>query len=523
MFRYPVYLLFFLSLFIVSCENGIQGDFNENQTPSTQLTLNEINLPEGKWLESEVEISWWGDDPDGYIIGYEYYIGNNPPEDDESGWLFTTRTDSTFVLPIPKNSTNAEVKFTVRAIDNDEARDIDPPSLVFPIENSRPLVEFKVQEAPPDTTYRIASFGFTASDPDGNTNLNRLEIALNDTSSEESWKELSLNVNFITLKIDDSQENAVAEVLLGKTATPSGIQFESVNVDGENELFVRAIDNAAEISIVAGNKWYVKKQTSRVLFLNDFSGTNTNSRAAFHLELLAGNGISNVDYIDISDGDVVGSTRVQLSSAFPNRSLASPTINMMLAEWDYIYWISNDLDRNIGYALELTQQFFDRGGKMFVNIPIELLGDRHPLFQFLPFEGIGTPPPMSGRSPQLFADVCTEVTSVSNSFNFDGELRLNRSILPANAIIPFSEAIALFDANFQLILRNPTEFRDYDGTQTIAAMNSNNSLIYFGYDLTFFTTEDGTCEDPETEEPLPASDLEGLINFLTIETLGFEQ
>ncbi|HBQ59641.1 MAG TPA: hypothetical protein DD671_08460, partial [Balneolaceae bacterium] len=301
-------------------------------------------------------------------------------------------------------------------------------------------------ETPPDTTFRIASFGFNPNDPDGDANLNRVEIALNDTSSEASWRELSLDVDFLTLRIDDTQAEPTASVLLGRSAIESDIVFDNVNVNGENEFYVRAIDNAAAVSNVAIHNWYVKKQTSRILFLNDYYGNRSSDRRDLHLGLLEDVGIDQVDYIDISDGQSLGGTRVPFTSALPNRVLAEPTINMMLAEWDYIYWISDDLDRNIGYALEITDQFFEEGGKMFINIPIEYLADRNSLFQFLPFQGVQQASYSEpGRNPQFIINNCTEVSATSE-INYSPNLRFEGSKLPSYSVVPFSESINLFSA-----------------------------------------------------------------------------
>lgn len=527
---YPLLFILLLNVLVVSCDSGLQGDLNENLPPNTSLTLNDINLPEGERLVSQVNISWWGDDPDGFIAGYEFYIGDLS-EATEDDWSFTPNTDSTFILPIPEGNVEADVEFTVRAVDNDGAKDPEPPSLTFPIRNTEPEVSFTINETPPDTTFRIASFGFNPNDPDGEANLNRVEIALNDTSSEESWQEVSLDVNFLTLRIDDTQADPTASVLLGRSARESDIVFEDVNVNGENEFYVRAIDNAAAVSNVIVHNWYVKEQTSRILFLNDYYGFNSQQRADLHLDLLESNGLDNVDYLDISDGIVSGGTRVPLSNAFPDRTLADPTINMMLAEWDYIYWISNDLDRNIGYALEITDQFFDEGGKMFVNIPIELLGDRNSLYQFLPFQGVqqavynndDDPDGDSNRSPEFRIQSCTEVSTASET-SFSGDLRFRNNVISIYPIIPFSESVDLFEAEFSLLLANPRGNAEYDGNSIVSAMDPDENLVYFGIDLNDFTNEDDNpCDDPESGEPLPASDLSGLIEFLTIETLGFEQ
>src|SRR5690606_29285076 len=93
------YPFLFLSLIMMSCDSGLDGNRNENKPPNTSLTLNEINLPEGQRLNSQIRISWWGDDPDGYVTGYEIFIGDGY-QDAGAVWTFTESTDSTFILPI---------------------------------------------------------------------------------------------------------------------------------------------------------------------------------------------------------------------------------------------------------------------------------------------------------------------------------------------------------------------------------------------------------------------------------------
>jgi|AntRauTorckE6833_2_1112554.scaffolds.fasta_scaffold00185_37 hypothetical protein len=516
MLRSSILLLVLLNFLIVSCDNGLQGSLNENQPPNTSLTLNEINLPEGERLVSQVNISWWGDDPDGYIVGYEFFIGDVSSAADED-WIFTESTDSTFILPIEEGNLDADVEFTVRAIDNDDARDDSPASLTFPIRNTEPNIEFNLNETPPDTTFRVMSFGYNASDPDGNANLNRVEIALNDTASENAWKQIPLNVTFVTLKIDDTVAEPTAEVLVGRAVNEAGLIFDSVYVDADNTFYIRSFDNAEAVSEVEEFTWYVKKQTSRILFLNDFysTATATEDRAALHLGLLAQAGITEVDYLDISDGFATGGQRVPLTQALPDRSLADPTTNMMLAEWDHIYWISNDLSRNIGYALELTQDFFDNGGTMFVNIPSKFIASDNPLLQFLPFEGVE----QASTGENFYIARCAEI-SESDEITDAPFLQLNRIGTGYFPIIPFNESTPLFEAPFET--RNFLGVRaDFEGSHLISAMNPDETILYFGIDLDDFTTDGSTCEsDGNTPPP---SELGRLIEFITDETLGFEQ
>jgi len=486
------------ALFYSACDTGIQGSLNDNQPPKTFLTVNEINLPDDVRLVSQVNISWWGDDPDGYIVGYEFRIG----DDTDAPWTFTTRTDSTFVLPIEEGDMDADVRFTVRAVDNDGDVDPDPPSLVFPIRNSPPEISFRLNETPPDSTYRVFSFGWNASDPDGEANLNRIEVAMNDTTE---WQSLPIDVTFLTVRIDDTVDPATTEVFLGRALNTSDINFDNINVDGDNEFFIRAVDNAAAVSEPAIHEWHIKKQTSRILFLNDYSGSSSNVRAQQHIDLLAEVGINTIDYMDISDGVAQGGNRVQLSQAFPHRSLAAPTINAMLAEWDHIYWLSDDLNRNIGYAIEMTLDFFDEGGTMFINMPTRNLASDNPIFQFLPFQRMETLP--SGEQ-SFIIQRDTVVEPNEDVISNPPFLQFSGNDISSYPLIPFGETVELFEANFRTRAAVTGAVSDFDGSKLISATNPEETILFFGIRFQNFTAD---------------SELARLIEITCIETLGFQQ
>lgn len=499
--RTLLFSLIFMALALVytACDTGLDGNLNENQPPKTFLTVNEINLPEGERLVSQVNISWWGDDPDGYITGFEYRIGQ--PENPTVDWTFTTSNDSTFILPIEEGNLDADVLFSVRAVDNAEVVDPDPPSLTFPIRNSAPTIEFALNETAPDTTYRVFSFGWEAADPDGNANLNRIEVSLNDSTS---WQALPVDVDFLTVRVDDTTDPATAEVFLGRALNNSDIEFDNVNINGTNEFYVRAIDNAGAASEFAVHEWYIRQQTSRILFLNDYAGNNSAEEVDLHLSLLAENGINQVDYMDISDGDATGGRRVPFSSAFPARALADPTINTMLAEWDHIYWLSSDLNRNIGYALEITLDFFEQGGTMFINIPTKDVADDNPIFQFLPFERMEDLP--EGEASFFLAT--NSAITPDATLNNPPSLTIRRNRLSYYPVLPFGETQALFEADFKTRAPITGTLSDFEGSKIVSASDPDESLLFFGIDFDDFTED---------------SELSRLIEITCIETLGFQQ
>ncbi len=514
MFQRYKYLLLVLLLPVltVSCDSGLTGDLAENLPPSTKLTVNEINLPPGERLLSQINISWWGDDPDGYVVGYEFFIGEGAKQQGAE-WKYTTRTDSIFVLPIQQGSLDADVRFTVRAIDNEGARDPNPPSIVFPIRNSPPNVNFNNNELPPDSTFNVFTFGFRASDPDGNANLARIEIALSDTSSADSWKPFDPTVNLLTFRAD-AQGNTT--IFIGRPLQTSENSFSNLQFNSENTFYIRSIDNAAAVSEVKKHTWYVKEKTSNILFLNDYAGPQSTTIENLHLGLLQSIGIGNVDYINISDGQATGGRTVPLSIAFPDRSLRTPTINMMLAEWDHIYWISDNLDRNLGYALELTIDFFNNGGSMFINVPTKVLFEEHPVLDFLPFERVQTVPP--GQQTFIIQNnsIVTAATGVENL----PYLRFRRNLLATYPIVPFGQTLELFEAPFRT--RNVQNVvTDYPGSNLIAAMNPGESILFLGIDMSEFDPNPRTVTQSGEQVVLPASELSDFLRLMCIDLLRF--
>ena len=105
--------LFLLSL-ILSLIFGIYSCFENptdnpvgNKPPDTGLTL----IPDSSISPqpTKLRVSWWGDDPDGNVIGYYFSW-------DGVKWTFTISNDSLFALQI--GAADTTYLFQVSAIDN---------------------------------------------------------------------------------------------------------------------------------------------------------------------------------------------------------------------------------------------------------------------------------------------------------------------------------------------------------------------------------------------------------------------
>ncbi len=463
-----------LLIFSWSCDNSIDGDFSENQPPKTFLTVQSIDRSEENRLSSQINISWWGVDPDGYIAFFEYAINDTS----ESAWTRVNGTDSTFILPITEGESTDDVLFKIRAVDNEGARDPDGARLVYPVINSDPDVSLNNPELPADTMYSITSFGWTIEDPDGLQNILRTEIAINDKNGE--WISIPFDEGsdqvFVSLEVDNSSEGEkTANLFYGRSFLASTQTISNVQVGASNKFYVRVIDQAGAQSPIDSTSWYIKEQTSRVLFFNDVSGSSTSAEQAYHLDILDQNGIQ-PDVWLINDGGA-GDIKERLSESFPET--IDPTLIKTLAKWDYIYWLSNNLNRNITYVEQITSEFSENGGKFFITIPAtdgDITSD-DPLFNVLSVDSIGE---RSGSSVGFKIDEGEPVTPSDNSFPL---LQTSRDIDGLLPLKPSSGATSLYTVDFKEDQPGRIPDTDFTRFETIAIENSEGNIIYFGVDI----------------------------------------
>lgn len=497
---YKITLLFaVLVTSVLSCDSSVSGNLNENVPPTTFLTVDKIDREGDFRLSSQISISWWGNDGDGYIVGYEYAINDTMDGD----WTFTERTDSTFILPITEGQAEDDVLFKIRAIDNDGDTDPVGARLVFPIVNSSPSISINLTEKPADTLFSVASFGWTINDPDGLKNILTTEVAINDTVN--GWTSIPIpedeNRIFISLEVDNSSVGEkTASVFLGRSYTSAPeIEIPGTVVGQRNTFYVRTTDNAGAVSPIDSVSWYTKIQNSRTLFLNDYAGASSFANQAFHLNLLDQNGITPDVWI-INDGEVTNE-KVALSSAFP--LVVDPTLKKTLAKWDHIYWLSNDIDRNITYALDITDEFFENSdASIFVTMPMKGISQNDEIFSFLPVDSIGV---LSGIQTGFLLNANTDVTSTSAGVT--ETLLIDSRIVGSYPLKPTSGGTALYETDFRattLIGAN----QDYVGDESVAIENAEGNLIYFGLDL---MNLDGN------------NNLNAMINELLIGRLNFKQ
>ncbi len=400
LFRHPVFafptvddrqsrlvILLLTLLFLVtltSCDSDFEGSSLQNEPPNTSLSVRDEslvdNLADDNRLLSTLRLSWSGDDPDGFVSGFDLRVfpATESPAGD-AGWIFTTRNDSLLLLPLPSGESVANVIVEVRAVDNEGEKDPSPARSVFPIQNSPPTIRFSQFELPPDTTFPVISFAFVPDDPDGVQNLKSIGLSLNDSTS---FVEIPPEFDFVTLVGDQNQVTTASEVdarlFLGRGVEATSLVVPGMLLDADNTFYIRTTDQADTTSTIERFTWRVKRNASDILYVNDYRLATNPVVQQYHLGVLeaflpAG---SPVDTWDISEPFTTGSSgTVPRSSALP--PVAEPMLRLTLSLYRYIYWVSTSTTGNVGtdnmpFVAPAMAEFFGNGGKMLVHSPVNV-------------------------------------------------------------------------------------------------------------------------------------------------------
>jgi hypothetical protein len=516
-------------LAFAACDSDIGGSAAENRPPNTELSVRDAslvdNLSEEDRLPSTVMVSWAGTDPDGYVQSFELrYFAETDPPGAEDGWSATIRNDSLIQLPLGLGESTANVVFEVRAVDNEGAVDETPARTIFPIRNSPPTLRFDPSEIPPDTTFAIFSVGFFADDPEGTENIARLEISLNDSVS---FVPVPSDVNFITLvgqvdKSDPAQAVTDARVYLGRGFQSSDIVVPGLRLADTNTLYARAVDLTDTSSARVEHTWHVKKSNSNVLFVNDYRASATTSRLlqSYHLGILteylpAG---STPDIWDIS------SPYFEIQSPLLPPS-ADPALRVMLAGYDYIYWITTNstnsiTDNNFPFAASALGDFLAADGRILVHSPVLSPADPeqnlgNPAVIVLPFSDFITFPDSLISALRVVTGASVAPSPGAPAFP---ELRATATILNTFPfVVETGTTLPMLEAEYQYRARNGNT-GTWFGSSTVASISADRKVGLFALPLVstfngspYFVGADGDPEAPRT------------VVKMMLEELGFPQ
>ncbi len=153
------YVFLSVAFLMSSCKRPVEAPV-QDIPPSTHIFV------EGRvdTVPAYQIIHWYGNDEDGYVVGYYYRW-------DRDTFVYTTKNCDTFTLSVPDTDSIGVHTFEVKAVDNEGMEDPTPAELILPVKNSPPTIAFQHGTIPPDTSFPVVSFYPEAHDIDGDESL----------------------------------------------------------------------------------------------------------------------------------------------------------------------------------------------------------------------------------------------------------------------------------------------------------------------------------------------------------------
>ncbi|MBZ0183391.1 MAG: hypothetical protein K8F60_13115 [Melioribacteraceae bacterium] len=481
-------IIIFLSIFIYSCSEEISNNKIDNVPPETSLFLFTDSLISQQ--QSRLTVNWWGDDPDGLIVGY--YISWNG-----DNWTFTTKNDSTFALRIGASDTN--YVFLVSAVDNygngiyddqvvqnginygpepfkdannngkydsgEEFIDIgiidpSPAERIFPIKNTAPTIEWSTTTTLPLESFPVMTIRWEADDLDGIESINHIYIALNDTNN---FVPIDGNIRIVTIRTNDfSVNNPDMDIYIdGLPNRPASVKLPGLKLDDNNRIYVKATDiSGASSEIISlpdsSSNWFVKKPKGKILLIDDFRETLSNNPNEYYSEKFTS--ITNGENFDLWDlrGDVI--------------PYQSTTFLETLKLFNAVFWFSNNPSFDLASAA--TQPYITNGGKICFSFQLPDIVDDAVMKSFLTVDSI------------YFEGIVS--TNVEVNSLVDGYPNLMTSRSHSN-VRTFKVSQGSADRLYEVNDNDLTE-------KTIAFRSKDKKLFYFGLALNRVDGIDGSVQ-----------------------------
>lgn len=453
-----------LIIAMVACTETGNEPRNENLPPDTEIFLFPDNPDSINQQKSRLQVHWWGEDPDGAVLGYYFrWVGLN------TNWSFTTSNDSLFSLPIGSADTTYVIE--VMAVDVEGNMQYDnsvmwngddigpepfidsngngiwdkgefyfdlglidptPASMKFPIKNSPPEIEWNKESLIPEETFPVITVAWNVSDLDGDESIVSIDLAINDLNLAV---ELPGNTRLVTLRIKDVDAiqpefeiliNGSEDKIFDKTLT-------GLKLDDFNRLYVRASDISGSSSEIqplpdTSRTWFIKKPKGDLLVVDDY---NLGEVAEIFYDGLFslmddGNFTNKFDVLNVEETLL----------PFPNITFLE-TIKL----FKYIYWYS-DSTPSLELTSSITQKFILGGGKIGYSMTFKEPGesfdyDITTLQSFLPIEDFGEEVPIR----RIYPDPPANVIPISDStadFSDYPQLRNQEAISYVHTYIPNS-------------------------------------------------------------------------------------
>ncbi len=236
-----------------------------------------------------VHLYWFGSDPDGDVIRYEYRfldtLTTGQPLDTlraKVGWTRTSRTDLVFTLFTDQHDTIPPV-FEVRAVDNKELADPTPAVEAFKFTNEPPRLVFTNAPLATDQTFYSLTLRWTPFDKDGDTGKMTYRVWLNGSAAHD------------TILPAGSTEYTIpsAYFLLGDSL---GAPTDTIV---PRTVYVQPIDDGGRAGALAIASWRVRKPArvlepdgrGRLLIIDDLPNSEPGAAGLFGTDAFYANGV----------------------------------------------------------------------------------------------------------------------------------------------------------------------------------------------------------------------------------------
>ncbi len=354
--RYITLLLSGILLSWNGCTDSITGEKNANLPPETFIFVQSSGNDTLNPGRSVQEIYWDGRDTDGFITGFYYTWRDNPADTD---WIWTDERKGIFALEILGRDTS--YTFQVKAVDNLGAEDASPAQQLFPIVNSPPVVEWIINTSIPDTTFTVAAFDWSATDPDGDLTIDYFEWALDDTAE---WRSVSGLKRSVTINAD------------------SGL------IAGDHVFYLRAVDIAGAASKIlrmpSSGTWHVKSPQGQYLLIDDFEAeTGASGQPDAYYQRMMTQLLTEL-------GESGGYDYWNIEKLFPaSRTQFTETLKL----YKRILWYSDlvqESDPHFIAAQVAIPQFRQNGGKLIYSLQFNTgFGTQGNPLEFTPVDSLG--------------------------------------------------------------------------------------------------------------------------------------
>lgn len=452
----PILFLFFSLMMLSSCKNDFTGNPKANLPPETHTVVDTIIRVGGDRFHSLVTINWWGDDADGFVKGFEFTFDS--VINTSTVWTYTTKPDSDFLLATPYGQDTADFSFWVRAIDNNQIADPTPAHLKYPVKNSPPTIQFISGANNPLQTFPIVKFLWKAADPDGDENLNHIELVWNDTT--QAAYSLDITSTAATFEATNlSVLNPLCNVYTNNSLNALTQTIDGMVLNDTNILYIRAVDDAgAHSNFIGSYKIYIKQPHGNLLLVDGY-GNGNSSIENFYVTQLQSAGVTTFDTLKIFQ---------QSSGSYTQLAPDNLTQSRIFKLFDKIIWFSNDAANSLGIGQRCLNDFFNNNGKLLMSCYISGTFDEQSTFlDFTPAQSLI----VLQDSTLLLADTST-VISTSGSYP---DLKCTQYI---GTVRPFNlqlGASAMYNAN--IIAKNNITLvtGPWGGASTVIARKTNSS------------------------------------------------